>query len=92
MVPGTEFIVLNSKVVDGYIFKILLENGVWIEGHLKNATKDEATDRIIELFGSTNSANVYLIRKVKNYWIVDFRFGSEKRSLAKWLTENNLTL
>ena len=73
--PGAVFDVRACKVVDGYKFGLYLEGDKWISAHLAVATKEEAISVVIELFNNAEppSPSVTLLRKVENYWIVDFK-------------------
>ena len=80
--PGAVFDVRACKVVDGYKFGLYLEGDKWIEAHLASATKEEAIPVVIELLNNAEPPppSVTLLRKVEDYWIVDFELTqSHKR-------------
>lgn len=72
--PGAVFDVRACKVVDGYKFGLYLDGDKWIEAHLAVATKEEAIPVVIELLNNAEPPppSVTLLRKVEDYWIVDF--------------------
>ena len=71
---GSELEVRSCRVIDGYRFGLSLEGNRWIEAHLPVATKDEATNVVIEMLRtSTTSPTVKLLRNVGSYWSVEFR-------------------
>lgn len=83
MEPGAEFEVRACKVIDGFRFEMYLEGGKWIEAHLPVATKDEASQVVVEWLNKTTppSPTVTLRRQVGNVWIVDFHLQVDgKRS------------
>lgn len=71
---GVTLDVLSCKVVDGYKFALYLEGNKWIMAHLSVATKEEAVPLVIEWLNSAEPPppTVTLLRKVGDYWIVDF--------------------
>ena len=72
MEPGAEFKVSQCHVIDGYKFKMLLENGEWIIAHIPNATKADATQSVVDILKNSEIPSVVLRRKLSGYWIVDF--------------------
>lgn len=72
---GDTFEVRACKVIDGYRFGLFLEGNKQIEAHLSTATKDEATEVVIEWLNNTTTPvpTVKLLRKTGSFWIVDFR-------------------
>jgi hypothetical protein len=93
MEPGSQFGVISIQVIDGYKFKLQLDNGDWIEGHLTNATKDEALPFVIELYKTGSQPSVILYRKVEDYWIVDMQLNTQngRESLVHLLQQQGLT-
>lgn len=95
MVPGTEFHVQACRIIDGYIFEVILEgHRNWTEVHLKKVTIDEATPVVVEALKTSISPTVVLRRKVGDVWIVDFNvtFRDRRTTLLDWLEEKKLTL
>jgi hypothetical protein len=94
MAPGVEFGVLSCKIIDGHVFKILLENQQWIEGRLRTATKDEATAAVVDVVRASNAPSVTLLRNFNGYWVVEFHLtvGGKRTTLHEWLQEKKLTL
>lgn len=92
---GAKLDVLTAKVSDGHIFNLCLEGNKWVDAHLTHATKPEATEAVVELLKSQPSAPVAtLLRKMNNYWIVDFELtadGSRVR-LVDYLKQKDLLL
>jgi hypothetical protein len=84
---GEEFNIKACKIVDGYIFEVLLDNDLWIEAHLTTATKDDAAPLVAELVRMSTFPSVVLKRKVGDFWIVDFNLTvAEKRiNMMEWL-------
>jgi len=79
MEPGAVFDVRACKVTDGYKFGLYLDGDRWIEAHLAVATKEEAIPVVIELLNNAEPPppSVTLLRKVENYWIVDFELTQD---------------
>lgn len=78
MEPGAQFGIVTMSVLDGYKFKLQLDNGQWIEAHLAYATKPEATPLVVDMFQQPDGQpSVILYRKIENYWIVDLQIGFE---------------
>lgn len=77
--PGATLDVLSCKVVDGYQFGLFLEGDKWIMAHLSVATDEEAIPVVIEWLNSAEPPppTVTLLRKVGDYWIVDFHLTHE---------------
>ncbi len=94
--PGAEFSVRSCKVVDGYRFQLYLDGGSQITGHLTSATKDEATQVVVELLNNitTPRPTVILRRKSGDNWIVDFYISvdGKRASLVEMLRKKELLL
>lgn len=71
---GVVFEVRACKVLDGFRYEMYLDNGKWIEVHLAVAAKDEANSFVVEWLNKTTAPppSITLLRRVGNYWIVDF--------------------
>jgi hypothetical protein len=93
---GTKYEVKACKVLDGYRFEMYLEGGKWIEAHLRTATKDDATNVVVELLNKTTppAPTVTLIRQTKHYWIVDMELTVEGKrvDLTELLRSKGLIL
>lgn len=93
---GSVYEVRACKVIDGYRFAMFLEGNKWIEAHLPVATKDEATNVVIEWLNSTTSPvpTVKLLRKLGNYWIVEFQLtvNGKQEKITSLLKAKNLLL
>jgi hypothetical protein len=94
MAPGVEFGVQSVKIQDGFLFRILLENHTWIDARLKTATKDEATEQVVQVIKGSTSPSVTLLRRVNGFWIVEFGLtvSGKRTTLSGWLTEQKLVL
>lgn len=94
--PGMELRVKCAKVLDGYIYDLCLENNEWIRTQLTTATKDEATDFVIQVLRGKApvSPSIVLRRKVGDYWIVDLFLTIEGRKIdiRNLLREKSLSL
>jgi len=93
---GANLNVLSCKVVDGYKFGLHLEGDKWIAGHLPVATKEEAIPLVIEWLNKAEppTPTVTLLRKVGDYWIVDFHLtvNGERVSMVSLLRSKHLLL
>lgn len=71
---GSKYDVKACKVLDGYRFELYLEDGKWIEAHLKVAAKDEAGAVVVEWMNKATPPPpcVTLLRHVGDHWIVEF--------------------
>lgn len=94
--PGMELRVKSARVLDGYIYDLCLENNQWIRTQLTTATKDEATQFVIEILrGKTTMAPMIVLRrKVGDYWVVDLlvTYEGRKISVGDLLREKGLSL
>lgn len=94
--PGAVFEVRACKVLDGYRFGMYLEGGKWIEAHLPTATKDEASQVVVELLNKATppAPTVTLRRQVGHYWVVDFHLtvDGKRSSVLDLLREKGLLL
>lgn len=94
--PGAVFGIRSVKVVDGYKFGLYLENDKWIEAHLSVATKEAAIPVVIDLLNGTTPPppTVTLLRKVENYWIVEFHLthNGQRANLVNILRGKGLLL
>ena len=74
---GSVIEVRSCRVIDGYRFGLSLEGNKWIEAQLPVATKDEATNVVIDWLKNsatqTAAPTVKLLRNLGSYWIVEFR-------------------
>jgi hypothetical protein len=93
MAPGVVFGVSSVKVVDGHIFRVLLDQQ-WHEVRLTAVTREEATADVIEVLKQTHSPTVTLRRQVEGHWVVDFNvvLSGRRISLVEWLAERKLLL
>ena len=94
--PGITMNVLSCKVIDGYKFVLYLENNKRIVGHLPVATREEAIPLVIEWLNTSTPPppTVTLLRKVEDYWIVDFHLTheSERMRMVNLLRSKGLLL
>lgn len=94
--PGAVFGIRSVKVVDGYKFGLYLESDKWIEAHLSVATKEAAIPVVIDLLNGTTPPppTVTLLRKVENYWIVEFHLthNGQRANLVDVLRGKGLLL
>lgn len=81
MEPNTSFAVKSVRVRDGYMFRVLLENGVWIDAVLARATKAEATPIVVNTLKSSKDPTVMLLRKVEDVWIVEMHLIIDKHPI-----------
>ena len=81
---GVTLDVLACKVVDGYKFGLYVEGNKWITAHLSVATKEEAIPLVIDWLNATEPPppTVTLLRKVGDYWIVDFHITHEGQRVS----------
>jgi|LakMenE18May11ns_1017448.scaffolds.fasta_scaffold9922397_5 hypothetical protein len=68
---GVEFSLKSCRILDGYRFQLVLEGGNQITAQLTSATKDEATQPVVDLLKQTKIPSVLLRRKSGDVWIVD---------------------
>lgn len=81
--PGAEFNIVDCKVIDGYRFYLSLDGGNYIIAHLTHATKNEATQVVVDLLKNSapSRPSIILRRKTGDFWIVDlFPFLDGKKS------------
>lgn len=94
MVAGAEFKVLACKVLDGGVFVVTLENRQTVEVRLKSIAKQDAYPQVVEMLKTVNSPSVVLLRKIGDYWIVDFNltFQGKRTTIVEWLNTTGLLL
>lgn len=94
MEPGAEFNVVACKVIDGSVFRLLLDNNSWINARLVTATKEEATEPVSQCLKAASSPSVVLKRQIGDMWIVNLNITIDGRrtSLVEWLSERKLIL
>jgi len=94
MVPMAEFRVFACKVLDGGVFVVTLENQQTIEVRLKMIAKQEAYQEVAEVLKSAGSPTVVLLRKIGDYWVVDFNLTlqGKRTTMIEWLSSKGLLL
>lgn len=94
MEVGAEFKVVACKVVDGSVFRLLLDNDIWIDARLTSATTEEATEPVSQFLKTANSPSVILRRQVGDSWVVTFNvmIDGRRTSIVEWLSERKLIL
>lgn len=94
--PGVTLDVLSCKVIDGYKFLLCVEGNKWITANLPVATKEEAIPLVVDWLYAVEPPppTVTLLRKVGDYWIVDFHLTHEGQrvSMVNLLRSNGLLL
>lgn len=96
LAEGSELEVKACRVIDGYRFVMTLEGDNAITAHLANATTEAATGSVVEILNESASKppSVVLLRRVGDYWIVDFLItvDGERSSLTDILSAKGLLL
>lgn len=85
---------LACKVLDGGVFVVTLENRQTVEVRLKSIAKQDAYPQVVEMLKTVNSPSVVLLRKIGDYWIVDFNltFQGKRTTIVEWLNTTGLLL
>ena len=93
---GDTFNVKACKVVDGSRYEMYLEDGQWIKASLSVFAKDEAAPVVSRWLANSfpPRPTVTLLKKVDDYWIVDFQvtLNGEKFSMNNLLQKKDLLL
>lgn len=93
--PDSEFYIKSCNVIDGYRFKMRLEDNHEITANLTTATKDDATSVVIDLLGKNKDTrpSVLLRRKAGDNWIVDvfILIDGKRTNLVEALRTKGLT-
>lgn len=79
---GSKLEVRACKVMDGFRFLLILEDGSRVEAHLTAATKDEAVPVVVDWLNNTTPPRptVTLLRHVDGVWIASFHLTVNGKS------------